>query len=274
MVLESLNSDRVNIGRLVLEDPSPSSPNNLSYLEMIKTEDFTRINSSINRLRVRKSWLGFVNTLSAYQIAFPEEASRIKISDKVWQDIEGVIFRDTVETEVLANLKLSYSGRFRNLVGAHQDSFKDAGDNLYRHIGGLRGFPLRDTLNNLFIMKILYPTQRLDEHLNNFWPRLMQDLVALPDRNWVTKAGKLRVLRPDVIQKFSLTDAHWSSFAETLDFFKKTKDWRTLVEMMYSLRVLKAEDVQITNEGLKLVFPQTPKPFLVEPSPLPTVRNF
>lgn len=129
-------------------------------------------------------------------------------------------------------------------------------------------------------MRILYPTPKLEDYINHFWPSLISRLGSVPEkgalggiRNWIDKARKLRMLCPDGINQMNLTDSDWSIFTDILEQFKKRRRWGEVLKITYGMLILAAEDVRVSS-GLELVLPQHEKALTVSIPSMPEQRRF
>lgn len=71
-----------------------------------------------------------------------------------------------------------------------------------------------------------------------------------------------------------ITDTDWQGMLDQLEEYRKKNEWWKFANQAMCMKILAAEKVEITDQGLKLTMPGEQESFKQEKRPHPERRNF
>ncbi len=102
--------------------------------------------------------------------------------------------------------------------------------------------------------------------------RRQQDRYARADSIFLPYFAHVRIFLPEAYAQYPLTKQDWQTLHEKFTATKEAREWEKLAVMCKYIRILMAESIEFTDEGLKLVMPTT---FTGSaPTELPEQRKF
>ncbi|MDO8618650.1 MAG: hypothetical protein Q7R49_01755 [Candidatus Daviesbacteria bacterium] len=289
-MLESL--DQVNIGSINLEEPKKLVGREFDVVGVLTRQDWNKIKNAIPKLKKQhqtenENYGDFMKAVFSLNVLSPGEAHRFKVDDDLLGNGENL--------ENWTYLKLSFPEVFKNLTQKKGQTLEEAKQNLYRHIRSLGNFANSrpwyvgddnkvNVPRSLLEAKVLFPAAVSQPIIDFFVPNMIATLkpVSVSSRpnqyleNWLRNASILRMLSPvNIDEKFvSVTD--WNILKSQIlnlrgnNFFG---DLTRFTNMAASMRILSAEEVKITDQGLELIMPR-PQEFVQNIPSIPEVRKF
>ncbi|MDO8618662.1 MAG: hypothetical protein Q7R49_01815 [Candidatus Daviesbacteria bacterium] len=284
-MLESL--DRLNIGSINLPEPQISK-RGFDVATMVSETDLVRIGKAIPGLKA-KGGTDFHNAVFSLSVIAPAEADK-------FQGDEGLKI-GLASLENLAYLKLSFPQIYREVSQGDRISLKESGENLYRHLRSLissadKPWPSLkadaiDIPRSLFEARVLYPLSAFQDLIDIFVPGMVKTLGTPPSHldplsyyalgRWLIKARTLRIIAPETGIEINPDEEVWEEMKRQVLPLKKNRFRGSLIvftNMVADMKVLAAEEIKITNQGLDLIMSRPKVPITEAIPALPEVRKF
>lgn len=124
--------------------------------------------------------------------------------------------------------------------------------------------------------KIIFPEEPVETYITEDGWQLIKDIIK-EDRDrhyWYSVAyssAQTRLLFPKRFPELSISESDLQKIYRTLIFYYGIKEWNATIAMTWSLKILTADYLRVTDDGIELI--NHPKP-LSESQPLPEKRRF
>ncbi|MDO8618645.1 MAG: hypothetical protein Q7R49_01730 [Candidatus Daviesbacteria bacterium] len=90
---------------------------------------------------------------------------------------------------------------------------------------------------------------------------------------WAYVYSSLKIIYPEFESYWNVNMSEWRKLKRSLNFLRGN-DWFKFASLASSMKILAAEEVNITDQGLELTMPQVHEPFNLNMPALPEVRKF
>ncbi|MDO8618687.1 MAG: hypothetical protein Q7R49_01940 [Candidatus Daviesbacteria bacterium] len=287
-MLESL--DRTNIGSLNLTEPAAPQ---FDFAKLMTPDDLTRCQTTIKNFSSgsRTIWSLGYQLMFELGVIIPEKSS----IPMVLSMQPSYYFADPLdELEGWAYIKLfrpEFFAVFSELRGEH---FKQAKESIYPYLEEQKssitvaGWPDQFTFapldTTLLIAKFVFPNDQTTDLIDSLVPELVGGLGNFPEStasmkiNWLNTARTLRILKPKVKSKLMLPNNLLDEGKALLEYSRNSSrsgqsSHSYFLDVLSAMKILTAEDLQMTSEGLKVIM-QNDFDFQEKTPGLPETRKF
>ena len=133
-------------------------------------------------------------------------------------------------------------------------------------------------LKRFLAAKVLFPERfarlNIDEDIWQGLSLLLED--PLRKKDWILydeRAMKLRIIFPERIHAFEL-QKNWHLALGKLKQLRLNESWVGYLVLAYALKLLAAEEIKITDQGLEVIMQREKPEFKEETPPIPQTRKF
>lgn len=263
MSLEShLPSERINVRRLSIEQPEIRKELLFDVERDIAEADWEKMFNQVAVARRINSWGGLSALASKLCLIDSEKLGRLDITDKERQQIADALAADMKRGNW--GIVLAEGVGARALTGQTTPHFDAAYSEAAKYVLNSYQDPqLELTAEKEVQLRLLFPNQTCNLRIDdNLWERLInryksnRDGIGPNDEYKAWGDAKflrlLKILDTGRVQSLLQTDVNWPRFKKALEAFrgKSGDSSNNFADHALSLKVLAADEVKITDEGL------------------------
>ncbi|MDO8618640.1 MAG: hypothetical protein Q7R49_01705 [Candidatus Daviesbacteria bacterium] len=126
-------------------------------------------------------------------------------------------------------------------------------------------------------MKLAMPSVRFNtKKIEQAWNPIKMDLEdsAANANEYFTNASKARIMFPEHFKEITIKKSQWEEAHNVLHNLVNSQTPTDSLALAVSMQILAAEQLEITNEGLKLTMPKNEPQFQLKTPALPEMRKF
>ena len=278
------NPERINIKDLTTEEPSKKEGLPFDPEKEITEKDWNVIRRNLGLMfRGRKEshtsfdWPLFFSHIAAAKLLFPEKVNELGIDEhaleEMKQDLEG--HPGTIASFLVmdANIKIFFPGG----KGIEtEDFFSDAKKTLQRY-RSQENWPY--FAYYAMYTAILFPNKISELNIDETaWQGMIDSLGHFRNMEWVDLfarlASEMRLLCPERTSELGLDAAMWQKIKELFDLYRSEDKWIGILDLAKSSKLLAAEEIKITDQGLEIIMQREKPEFKEETPPIPQTRKF
>jgi hypothetical protein len=284
MVLESLDKSQIDITRLSIPEVQLPSEMPFDVERDLDENDWENIMDSLKHYRNEEQWGNFY--MLAHEIVLLDEKRRpdLDLNDEVWQGYRKLIFKFRQNSQWTLLARQIANGRELFPEREREPELQEIDESTWREMLANcekeRNMPaIGKFVSSASSLVRLRPDRaaelKLTEHdwqeikalLDIFHP-----LHSAPDPYEFSRVEVAsRILFPHRAEELKLTKETWASMQESL-MERRARNSFTVAEFASNLKILAADSVLPTKQGLKLSMHPTGK--MVETNNMPKTRNF
>ena len=279
------NSERINIKDLTLEEPPKKKELPFDPERDLTEEDKGNLKKELEENIINHSWVNALENMSAYNALFPDEIESLILDDTAWLEIKRVInfFQSTKQyrdfNEMAVQAKLAFPKQSKEIVlddTTYQESREYLGTCAAKKLWWAFG-------QEAMKIKILFPEKSGSllqvENItsNEIWDGMKKELERMIDlglRHFCQHAAAMKILFPYRISELSFDTAFWKQAHKELSDYRDKEFWRGLFQEAVAMKLLAAEEINITDQGLEVIMQKEKPEFKEETPPMPKTRKF
>jgi len=280
MGTESLSSflhlDRLDIGRLTIENPKSEKELPFDAREEITQEDWDKMIEALDTHRQGKNWLGFIYLARAMLFVFPERRDELNLDEQVWKGMKQELEYNKIQhyfrfVSHAVDMWQLFPNRQSELDLTDQDfeKMKQTFEEFYNTENAKNSCAFY-----LIFMKTLFPNQSLDLGLTDqAWKEIDDCLERYRSNDQIRfceLAVKMKLLQRDV----KLDDQDWGALRQMLEKNRTENSWGNFAYHSMEMQILAADEAMITPQGELEIVMRKPKDFNQPKPPMPVVRKF
>lgn len=287
-----MNPERLNIKDLTIEDPekkvetssvvfNPERDVTEDEWDEMKTEFLKNIENS----KYITNRLDSLTDAVWMKILFPERSDELNLTENLWDDLKSIYdseFRSEYTSDTLMKMKILFPEKFNEFKPDLASQFdKMKWESMKEELAKYKKESLEDefspTSNFSELarkMKIAFPEKvqelGLDDEIANQMKRYINDNK---DRwyNFLTNAANFKILFPERTNELNLDDKFWKNAKKV---YKTGCQGLNPSFFAESLKVLAAEKIDITDNGLEFTMPTKAESIQSANPEIPEQRNF
>ncbi|MDO8618658.1 MAG: hypothetical protein Q7R49_01795 [Candidatus Daviesbacteria bacterium] len=281
--LTQTNIGALNLPELIHEDRSglPFDP----YKDLT-LEDWGKIKQGIHSAETLSDYITYRGQA---RILFPERENELGLSDDIWSKIHVFLGIQTAESiyssargvEMLANALLAFPKRAAE-IKVFSELIRSSKNHHIMNSSRAGRFDVPTWVSDLALISPedlpsypgleAYKQSQLEVFEDTFDGRFSEAAYRS-----ILPAARFRLVFPD--HQLNISPEAWRVIREYFTYAKSREDtpefnWRQKTNLFFSLKILAAEEVRITDQGLELVMPQAQAKLTEEVPALPEMRKF
>ena len=278
------NPERISIKELTLEEPEKKRE--LSFdPEGDLTEEYWRGMINTFELALQEGHPLDASSLAAgLKILSPERMDKLDFEDKTKEVMENFLISsrdievwDYFIAQAYA-LQIVFPGRISGFL-LDDITWEGIKGELEKH----RAKDWEVFANHAMAVKIAFPNKKSELQLDNTAWEGMKDILQQYriDRDWMSytiHAVNMRILYPEKTTGLGFDTLPWKEIKDEIKeplTGSETKDfWRRLCVAFMYLKLLAAEEIKITDQGLEVIMQKEKPEFKEEIPPMPQRRSF
>ena len=275
-------SERINIKDLTLEEPEKKRGLPFDPERDITEEDWEGMKNDTKKDRAEHMWYFFAKKVMSMNILLPEKMEELDLkNEETWQGMRDYLKKLLKEGSSSDHL-VSYATAMKIIFPERFSEF---------YVGGEVWEGMKNRLNRereaanwwafailALEMKILFP-DRSSEFLDDTAREGMEKLLKKMRSekiwyNYFQQAMQAKVLFPDRASDLYPDKTAWKEIKEHLMRARTDSRGETFLEIAMHMKLLAAEEIKITDQGLEIIMPKENPEFKEETPPMPQTRKF
>ncbi len=267
----SFNPDRINIHELTIEGPEKQAELPFDVERDITKEDWEKLRDGLEKNRQESNWYGYSSRAMQMKILDPSQV--LNLDQHVWNGM-----KETLEVHRRNREWYGYSTRAMQMkiLDPKRDLNIDraAWQGMTDTLEGYRKTNMWDDFSQLAMdIKILDPKQDL-----GLDPVAWKAMVATLETSKVGghldawRAMELKIIDPN--QDLNINASVWREMKDRLEEFRREDSAYDFSWQAMAMKILVAEEVKVTENGLELTMPEKKGSFNADIPPIPEIKKF
>ena len=304
--MPGFNPENINIHDLTIEEPEEKQEAVFDPERDITKEDWQKMKEKLERLRDSGHWSLFAKTAAEMKTLDP--SLDIPLDEKTWEGIEDDL-RDTRE-DVFEKKEPDMAPYWGFFIRAMRIKTLDPSRDIYPELNkielkeskkelkelgrsgtaiafGRLAIPIKALGAKVDISQYEAPWHRMLEELNYYRKSKIgygsQDFIQ---QDFIELATYMKILHPEKVHELMIGEDEWEKMKTLLEKIRTVKENNqglppprkearmTFSELAMAMKILAAEEVKITESGLKITMPEKKEDLENKILPLPERRDF
>lgn len=276
-----LETDTINIKNLIVEEPT-NTPIELDLEKMLQEEDWEDIKERFEQTIVtNRERLGtiFRNIYFAAELKLiaPQRLSILNVDqylEMAQEELRSLNFPNSILAFYFASEAKQLYGKDKldiNISETDKDKWRHE---IEDHKGTINGY-----INSILTFRILQPQESVESYVSeDGWKKIKTAIESKEGSAFLHNIAFFsvvaRLLYPNRFSELNINQGDLRSIYENILQAKERKNWDLFAELAWCLKILTADDVRVTDDGIKLINQPKPSKPLSVAEALPERRKF
>ncbi len=273
----STELDTINIRDLVIQDPEIKPSVTFDPEREISFADWNHLKKMAMDQK-RSGWTAFGEMAFDLVLLFPERRKELINEESDWQSFKERV--NQIKGKRLSLALYSELARARILFPDKWDEMSMEAIALREHVSKKMQeyWPGSSQYSSVLVeIKLLdselfeqvRPSERSWDGMGGF---LEECKDPTSQKRFSTQAAEMRVIDPDLFQTMVIDQDTWQGLLDKLENCRVRGNWIGFAQRAKELAILSAQEIQFTNDGIKITYPSTP--LFSDSISLPETRSF
>jgi len=276
MPLEKTLRNNINIKNLAIEQPQRKE-DYFDAKKEVSNEDWDSMKKVLEYYYESNHDSDFFEIAEDMKIIFPERESELNLDDVMWNEMARGL-RNTGGYSIVRKARVLFPERLKSVYSLDDGDWGEI-KHWCLEFDELYSGNFEDFIKKVRFAFYLFPERIMELDLENtMWDdakKIIEEYRTKDIEKFVYYLAQAKLIFPNKVKRSTVEPEIWSLGREKLQNHRLGNKWKSFAALAATMKILAAEQIQITDKGLEVLMPKSKKDFKTKTTEsLPQTKKF